>query len=305
MLKLSTKILVLLGFGLLALVSIGCSDNTSTTTYRIASATNRPTREVAGVSTRDAERELLVVAPPRRTPTVTATGSPAPSETATVEPSATETIETPEATEAIEVLDPTATEDADVESDSDAPELATPTATTIYEDLRTLQTDRDLVVRFTFDSECYLADQEVTGSIALRSLKDDPVYIYLKGQISFSINNSPLLPDFPPNEPVFREDFVLLQPNEEVTILEFEDINPYIQSMGPDSGIDFFATDTLFGLPVGNYWVTAGYSNPHDGLTRQIDDSFLIPEAAWRGTTISRELRFVVVENEEDCSVNE
>ena len=303
MLKLGAKVLVLLGFGLLALISIGCSENASTATYRIASATNRPTREVGQISTRDAERDVLVMAPPRRTPTVTTTLSPTPSETATVEPSATETVEIQEATGATETIDPTATSEAD--ADSTPTETAMPTATTIYEELRALQTDRDLVVRFMLDSECYPADQEVSGSIALRSLKDDPVYIYLKGQISFSINNSPLLPDFPPAEPVLREDFVLLQPNEEVIILEFEDINPYIQSMGPDSGIDFFATETLFGLPVANYWVTAGYVNPHDGLTRQIDDSFLIPEAAWRGIIISREIRFVVVENEEDCPIDE
>lgn len=304
MLRLRKNVLVFLSLGLLTLIGIGCSGNNSTVSYRIASPTDRPSREVTPISTRDAERDILVMAPPRRTPTVTATTSLAPSETATTTSTVTETT-SPTETESVESDETREPSDTEEPDDGTPTETLQPTATTIYEDLRTLVTDRDIIIRFRLDSECYLVDHEVTGTISLRSLKDNPVYIYLKGQISFSINNSPLLPDFPPNEPVLREDFVLLQPNEEVTLLELEDINPYIQSMGPESGIDLFATETLFGLPIGNYWVTAGYSNPHDGLTRQIDDSFLIPEAAWRGTVISRELRFVVVENEEDCPTDE
>lgn len=308
--KIGKNVLIFLGLGLLALVGMGCTENTSTTSYRIASATNRPTREVLSIGTRDAEREILVMAPPRRTPT--ATDEAIPTETSTVEPTATEasetataTIETPEVAEETETLEPTATEESETDGEETETETPLPTATTIHADLMTLNTDRDIIVRFNLDSECYLVDHEVTGNIALRSLKDVPVYIYLKGQIRFSINNSPLLPDFPPAEPVFREDFILLQPNTEVTLLEIEDISPYIQGMGAESGIDFLASETLFGMPQGNYWVTAGYTNPHDGLTRQIDDSFLIPEAAWQGTAVSPEQRFIVVENEEDCPIED
>lgn len=180
----------------------------------------------------------------------------------------------------------------------------TPSATSIYRELRTLQTDEDFVLRFRLDETCFEVDQEITGTIGVRNLKDVGMYVYLEGQISFSINNSPLLPDFPPREPIMTEDFIYLQPNEEVVLLEIEDVGLYIQGMGPESGIDFLETETVFGLPAGDYWLTAGYSNPHDGLKQQVGRTYLIPEAAWRGVAISRELRFSVVEDLDDCPNN-
>lgn len=238
---------------------------------------------------------------PQRTPTATWTLPPSPTPTQTLTPSPTRTptvTYTPTASGTASAS-PTLTETPSLTPTATGPTPTpsitfTPTATTIYEELRTLQTDRNFVLRFFLEETCYEVDTEVTGSLAVRNLKPEPFYLYLSGQIMFSINNSPMLPDFPPNEPVLREDFVLIQPNEEVTLLEIEDIGLYIQGIGEESGIDFFANETIYGLPIGEYWITAGYSNPHSGLTRQVDGTYLIPQAAWRGTAISRELRFVV-----------
>lgn len=207
-------------------------------------------------------------------PTRTASRTPSPSATSQVLPSAT--LGTPTMT-------------------------FTPRPTSIYQELRALQLDPDFVLRFRLDATCYEADHEVTGVLSVRNLKDTPFYLYLGGQIMFSINDSPLLPDFPPNEPTSRDDFFILEPNAEIVLLEIEDVGLYVQGMGPDSGIDFFETETVYGLPVGDYWVTAGYSNPHSGLRQQIDRTYLIPEAAWRGVAVSRELRFSVVEDLDEC----
>ncbi|PJF42399.1 MAG: hypothetical protein CUN55_10090 [Phototrophicales bacterium] len=178
--------------------------------------------------------------------------------------------------------------------------IPTPSPTSIYPELLNEVTDTDLALRFLID-DCFVKDQEIPASIRLRNLRDESIYIYLNGLIRFSINNSPLLPDFPPIKPNSREDFFLLEPNAEIEILAIEDLGLFIQGLGPESGIDFFETQTIFGLPIGTYWVTAGYTNPHNGLEQQIDGSYFIPNAAWVGTTISREARFVVVEDESDC----
>lgn len=248
---------------------------------------------------------------PQRTPTATWTALPSNTPTHTAIPSPTRTL-TPTLTatttslaSATPSITPTETASATPTATGPTPTPTityTPTATTIYEDLRLLQTDRDFVLRFFLDEECYDVDTEVTGSLAVRSLKTEPFYLYLSGQIMFSINNSPMLPDFPPNEPVLPTDFVLVQPNEEVTLIEFKDIGLYIQGIGEESGIDFIENETIYGLPIGDYWITAGYSNPHTGLTEQIDGTYLIPQAAWRGTAISRELRFTVAE---ECPIKE
>ncbi len=176
----------------------------------------------------------------------------------------------------------------------------TPSPTSIYPELLTQLTDPDLAVRFLLD-RCFVKDEDISASIRLRNLRDEAIYIYLNGQIRFSINNSPLLPNLTPNEPGLRNEFFLLEPNAELEILAIDDLGLFIQSIGPESGIDFFETQTIFGLPVGNYWVTAGYTNPHRGLEQQLDGSYLIPQAAWVGTTLSREVRFVVVEDESAC----
>lgn len=177
----------------------------------------------------------------------------------------------------------------------------TATVTTIYTTLRQTVTDPDIVVRFLLDETCFLEGNEITGRVILRNLKQDAVYIYLSGQIAFSINNSPILPDFPPQVPSAEEDFILLEPNDEVVVFELEDLGLFVQGMGSESGIDFSQTETIFGLPIGEYWVTAAYSNPHDGLEEQFDGRFLIPQAAWRGLTISREVRFSVADNLDNC----
>lgn len=177
----------------------------------------------------------------------------------------------------------------------------TPTVTSVYDTLRENVTDADLAVRFLLDETCFVTGNEITGRIVLRNLKDEAVYIYLSGQIAFSINNSPLLPSFPPPVPSDRTEFILLQPNAEVVIFELEDLGLFVQGMGPESGIDFSESGIIFGLPIGEYWVTAAYSNPHDGLDEQFDGTYLVPEAAWRGLTISRERRFTVVADAAEC----
>lgn len=178
----------------------------------------------------------------------------------------------------------------------------TPTVTSIYTELRdTVVTDPELLVRFTLDADCFLVESEITGNITLRNLKRGAIYVYLSGQIAFSINNSPILPDFPPQAPSSRSEFELLEPNAEIRVFDLDDLGLFVQGMGPQSGIDFFETGTIFGLPPGEYWVTAAYSNPHDGLEQQFDGTYLIPQSAWRGVSLSREVRFSVVEDLSNC----
>lgn len=187
-------------------------------------------------------------------------------------------------------------------SQSPTPSITpTATVTTNYDDLRQMMTDDAIGMRFVLDDNCFLVDNEITGRVILRNLSQEALYIYLPGQIALSINNSSLLPDFEPRAPSRREEFLLLEPGDEVQLLEIEDLGLFVQGMGSESGIDFFASGTIFGLPVGQYWVTAAYTNPHTGLEEQVDGSYLIPEAAWRGRIISRELRFQVVDNRNDC----
>lgn len=176
----------------------------------------------------------------------------------------------------------------------------TPSPTSIYPNLLAEATDPNLGVRFLVE-QCFEKDQDISASIRLRNLSDEAIYIYLNGQIRFSINNSQLLPNVIPNTPGARDEFFLLEPNAELEIVAIDDLGFFIQGIGPESGINFFETQTIFGLPVGSYWVTAAFTNPHDGLEQQIDGSYLIPRAAWTGTTISREVRFVVVEDSSEC----
>lgn len=176
-----------------------------------------------------------------------------------------------------------------------------PTATTIYATLRAAVTDPDIAVRFLLDDACFVEGTEITGRVILRNLRSAPVYIYLGGRIGFSINNSPILPEFPPQAPSARSEFILLEPNNEVVVQEIEDLGLFVQGMGSESGIDFSESEIIFGLPVNEYWVTAAYSNPHDGLEEQFDGTYLIPQAAWRGLTISRERRFIVVADADAC----
>ncbi|NDJ86742.1 MAG: hypothetical protein GYB66_12715 [Chloroflexi bacterium] len=213
------------------------------------------------------------------TPTASPTQTASPSVTITMTPTGTQT-----------------------PSASETPSLTpTPSPTSNNAELREAQEDLDIGLRFELDASCFEVDQEITGRLEVRNWNDVPRYFYLSGQIAFSINNSPLLPDFPPRKPLFREDFVLIAPNQEIILLILEDLGLYIQGMGPESGIDFDTTATVFGLPTGEYWVTAAYINPYDGLEQQADQSYLVPQAAWQGLAVSREVRFTVVDDLDDC----
>ncbi|NOG65172.1 MAG: hypothetical protein HND46_17285 [Chloroflexi bacterium] len=177
---------------------------------------------------------------------------------------------------------------------------ATPTATATSNsaELRARNTDPDFVLRLVLDSNCYEVDTEITGKLVAHNYRPAPIYLYLRGQIMLSINDSPLLPDFPPGEPLVRDDFVRLA-YDEFYEWEIEDLGLYVLSMGLDTPIDM--SETIYGLPVGDYWVTVAYNNPHSGLTEQRDGTYLIPEAAWRGLSVSREVRFSVVSDLADC----
>ncbi len=174
----------------------------------------------------------------------------------------------------------------------------TATATTNSAELRALNTDPDFVLRLVLDSNCYEADTEITGKLVAHSYRLDPIYLYLRGQIRLSINDSPLLPDFRPGEPLVRDDFVILG-YDEFYEWDIEDLGLYVLSMGLETPLDM--SETIYGLPVGDYWVTMAYNNPHSGLTEQRDGTYLIPEAAWRGLSVSREVRFSVVSDVADC----
>lgn len=174
----------------------------------------------------------------------------------------------------------------------------TATATTNSAELRARNTDPDFVLRLVLDSNCYEADTEITGKLVAHNYRPNPIYLYLRGQIMLSINDSLLLPDFPPGEPLVRDDFVRLAYDESYE-WEIEDLGLYVLSMGLDTPIDM--SETIYGLPVGDYWVTVAYNNPHSGLTEQRDGTYLIPEAAWRGLSVSHEVRFSVVSDLADC----
>jgi hypothetical protein len=244
------------------------------------------------------------VAAPQRSPTpllptMTATRTLTPTVTRTLPPATatlTRTPTQPSTATATATLTPTPTLTPTLAgTPTDTP---TPTTTSVYQELHARQEDPDVALRLTLDGDCFVADNEIPARLVMRSFKAEPFYFYTRGQLLFSINNSPLLPDFPPPEPVLREDFVILETGGEYE-WELEDLGLYIQGMGLESPIDF--GETVFGLPVGEYWVIAAYSNPHDGLKQQRDRSYLIPQAAWRGLSVSREVRFRVVEDAADC----
>jgi hypothetical protein len=259
---------------------------------------NRPSPEIV-----TEERSAHFLAPPRgtatATPTVRQVASATPSQTNTVVARSATATTAVTATNTV-TMTPTVT----LTATPDGSPTATPTATatTINVELRTRQSDPDVLLRIFLDSECYLVDTEVTGRLEMRNFREKTIYLYVRGQIMLSINNSALLPDFPPGEPLSREDFVRLEFDQAHNWF-IEDLNLYVLGMGLELPIDM--SETIYGLPVGEYWITMAYNNPHNGLTEQRDGTYLIPEAAWRGLAVSREARFVVVEDLADCPAAE
>ena len=291
------------GFVLILILS-ACADDGSVT-YRVLSPTPRPRANVSPVPTVDLdaltfEPTLVAVEPteePTEEPTIEATDVPSETGEAPTEEVSTEEVETQSASVTPEA--PPAQTDEPNEAESGP---TGPTPTSNNDVLRQQQTDPNLLLRVELGEECYLSDNEIPARVTVRNFNDDPIYFYVSGQRMFSINNSPLGPDFPPNEPVSTLDFVLMD-TDDIFAWDVEDLGLELRGMGPNSGIDFGTT--VFGLPAGNYWLTAGYSNDKTGLTQQRDGTYLIPQAAWRGLAISREVRFIVVDDLDDCSTEE
>jgi hypothetical protein len=166
------------------------------------------------------------------------------------------------------------------------------------EALRAMQDNKTLLVSFEMGGECFLANDYTPFKLMVLNLASEPIYFYLKGRWLLSINNSSLGPNLASLAPTLREDFLEIAPNATYERGE-EDIGLWVLSLGPDSGIPF--TPTGIGLPAGEYWVTFAYNNDQDGLHKQPGGSYLIPEAAWRGTAVSFEVRFKIVDDLSNC----
>jgi len=235
-----------------------------------------------------ATRERATIAPTR---TAAATASPAPTEEATAEVTAVVTEEILDATEAATI---------------EATEAAQPTEeitpqvmpTSNNEVLRYLQDSPTMLVTIEMDSDCFLAGDYIPFRMKALNIATEGYYLYKGGRRLISINNTDLGPQLASSEPSLPDDFANLQPNQEF-VWEEEDLGSWVLSLGPTTGIAF--TDTGIGLPAGDYWVTFAYTNDQDGLREQPDGSFLIPRAAWRGTAVSFEVRFKVVNDLGEC----
>lgn len=292
---------------LLILTLAACADD-GAVTFRVLSPTPRPRVNASPVPTVDLdaltfEPTMVAVEPteePTEEPTVEATDVPSETDEAPTEEDTTEAVASE--TDVVEVSSTQAPPAETDEPTEEASGPAGPTPTSNNEALRQQQSDPNLLLRIELTEECYLSDNEIPARVTVRNFSDDPIYFYVNGQRMFSINNSPLGPDFPPNEPVSSLDFVLLD-TDDVFAWDVEDIGLELRGMGPNSGIDFGTT--IFGLPAGEYWLTAGYSNDKDGLTQQRDGTYLIPQAAWRGVAVSREVRFTVVDDLDDCPTDD
>lgn len=178
------------------------------------------------------------------------------------------------------------------------PSPALPTPTSNAAELKAMTENPNLIAVMEMDAECFLANDYIPFRLKVISLETQPIYFYKNGKWLLSINNSPLGPQLASLEPTLREDFVTIEPNESYEQVE-EDLGLWVLSLGPDSGIPL--TPTGVGLPVGEYWVTFMYNNDQDGLTEQVDGTYLIDKAAWRGTAVAEEVRFKVVEDLAQC----
>lgn len=172
------------------------------------------------------------------------------------------------------------------------------TSTSNAAELRALQDNQDLFITLRLEGTCFAAGDFIPFTLEVLNVSQNPVYFYKNGLWMLSINNSRLGPPLNIPEPQVREDFINLGPNRNF-IQEEDDLGLWVQGMGPDSGIPL--TPTGIGLPAGDYWVTFVYTNDKDGLTEQPDGTFLIDRAAWRGTTVTSERRFRVVEDVSEC----
>ena len=173
-----------------------------------------------------------------------------------------------------------------------------PTPTSNFEEIQALTDNPTLVVEMEMDTTCFAAGDFIPFRMTITSLETAPIYFYRNGRWRLSVNNSPLGPELSSLEPTIRDDFVDLQPGD-TYIQEEEDLGGWALSLGSNSGIP--SSPTGLGLPAGEYWVTFVYDNDQDGLREQPDGTFLIDRAAWRGTVVTREVRFSVVDDLSEC----
>lgn len=218
--------------------------------------------------------QVPLIAPPTVLTSVAMTTTPPAS--ATPQASAT-----PEATPTISVFDSRNSEG--------------PTPTSNVEALQLLQTNPTLLVSIEMRETCFVEGEPIPFRLIGRNLADDAIYFYTEGSWQFSINNGDVGPVLASRVPTLTEEFDLIEPNS-IYVRDEEDLGLWVQSLGPE--YRSFATETGFGLPQGDYWVTFLYTNDQDGLTEQPDETFLIERAAWTGTAVSFELRFRVAEEE-------
>lgn len=174
----------------------------------------------------------------------------------------------------------------------------TPLPTSNAESLQALVDNPNILLTAQLDTECFLAGDFIPFRLTALSLESEPIYFYREAKWMVSINNSPVGPQLASRIPTTRDEFVNVPPNE-TYVRQEEDLGLWVQSLGPDSGIAF--SETGIGLPAGEYWVTFVYSNDQDGLQQQVDGSYLIDRAAWRGTAVAREIRLRVVSDLSQC----
>lgn len=180
----------------------------------------------------------------------------------------------------------------------EAAQSAGPTPTSNSEEIQALTDNPTLIVEIEMDATCFAAGDFIPFRMTVTSLETAQIYFYRNGRWRLSINNSPLGPELSSLEPTIREDFVELQPGD-TYIQEEEDLGGWVLSLGPNAGIP--PSPTGLGLPPGEYWVTFAYDNDQDGLREQPDGTFLIDRAAWRGTIVTPEVRFSVVDDLSEC----
>jgi hypothetical protein len=277
---------------LLTMAVFGCTEDSENTEYSIVTPTPRPTRLATDVPTAPAVVQLAAVED-TRTPTLAATSDETDGdETPTEDTSPTETTESPaESPEA---------EPSQTATETEAVSGATPTS--IHADLYLQNTGNDFLVQISLGGDCFVEGEPIPGRLLMQNLGQDILYYYVDGAFAFSLNNSPVdMEALQPPPPTTRTDFVTLDLNARYEI-PFEDLGTFLQTRIEGNSVDFEIVEE--GLPTGDYWLTAIYRNPYDGLEPQPDGTYIIPQAAWTGIAVSREIRFSVVENFGNCSEN-
>lgn len=164
--------------------------------------------------------------------------------------------------------------------------------------LQPLQDNTSLALSVVLEDSCFISGQPIPFQLNATNLGGEAIYFYLEGRWLLSFNNSAPGPQVAPRVPSSRAEFISLAPNEVYQRAE-EDLGLWVLSLGPQYLRS--ASATGFGLAAGDYWIAFLYNNDQDGLEQQPDGGYLIDRAAWRGTSLSAEVRFRVVDEQTDC----